>query len=241
MARIFIISNRVAIPRAGAQPGGLEVALCAPYRVAVPSAKLGLPEVNLGLLPGAGGTQRLPRVVGPEKAMEMVAFGAPVSAKDALAMGLVDEVVEEGRLLEGALAFARKVVAENRKAVPIRDRQDKVEPYRGRIVLGPEIFEDIEDDWDDGLTEISLAELAPAQPRDVVDDAVDQIMADEGWWTALTDPLLEQLRKANSREEALQILTREAELGDDQPMTEALARAGFALRIDALTDDTEEG
>jgi 3-hydroxyacyl-CoA dehydrogenase len=75
--------------------GGLEVALCAPYRVAVPSAKLGLPEVNLGLLPGAGGTQRLPRVVGPEKAMEMVAFGKPVSAKEALAMGLVDEVVEE--------------------------------------------------------------------------------------------------------------------------------------------------
>jgi 3-hydroxyacyl-CoA dehydrogenase len=117
--------------------GGLEVALCAPYRVAVPSAKLGLPEVNLGLLPGAGGTQRLPRVVGPEKAMEMVAFGKPVSAKEALAMGLVDEVVEEGKLREGALAFARKVIAENRKAVPIRDRQDKVEPYRGK----PEVFE----------------------------------------------------------------------------------------------------
>ncbi|HEU4958997.1 MAG TPA: DUF935 family protein [Sphingomonas sp.] len=117
----------------------------------------------------------------------------------------------------------------------------KVQPYRGRIVLGPEIFEAIDEDWTDGLREVSLAEAAPAQPRDIVDDAVDQIMADEGWWTAITDPLLEQLRKAKSRDEALQILTREAELGDDQSMTEALARAGFALRIDALTDDTEEG
>src|SRR5207253_7961423 len=72
--------------------GGLEVALCAHYRVAVPSAKLGLPEVNLGLLPGAGGTQRLPRIVGVEKALEMVTSGKPVGAKAALTMGLVDEL-----------------------------------------------------------------------------------------------------------------------------------------------------
>src|SRR5437762_5913090 len=75
--------------------GGLEVALCAHYRVAVPSARCGLPEVNLGLLPGAGGTQRLPRIAGVEKALELVTSGRHVPAKQALAAGLVDELVEE--------------------------------------------------------------------------------------------------------------------------------------------------
>jgi len=112
--------------------GGLEVALCAHFRVAVPSAKLGLPEVNLGLIPGAGGTQRLPRVTGPEKAMEMMTNGKPVSAKEALAMGLVDELVEEGKLREGAVAFARKVIAEGKPLTRIRDREDKIAPYRGK-------------------------------------------------------------------------------------------------------------
>jgi len=117
--------------------GGLEVALCAHYRVAVPSAKLGLPEVKLGLLPGAGGTQRLPRVVGPEKALQMVAFGNPVGAQEAQATGLVDEMAEEGKLREGAIAFARKVLAEGRPLTRIRDREEKVAPFRGK----PEIFQ----------------------------------------------------------------------------------------------------
>ena len=86
---------------------GLEVALVAHYRVAVPSAKGGLPEVNIGLLPGAGGTQRLPRIVGVEKALEMVTSGQHVPAKAAHAMGLFDELVEEGKLREGAIAFAK--------------------------------------------------------------------------------------------------------------------------------------
>jgi 3-hydroxyacyl-CoA dehydrogenase len=118
--------------------GGLEVALCAHYRVAVPSAKLGLPEVALGLLPGAGGTQRLPRVVGPERALEMMTSGRHVGAKEALAGGLVDELVEEGKLKEGAVAFARKVVAEARPLRKIRDQNEKVEAARGK----PEIFAD---------------------------------------------------------------------------------------------------
>src|SRR3954465_7522783 len=88
--------------------GGLEVALCAHYRVAVPSAKVGLPEVNIGLLPGAGGTQRLPRIVGVEKALEMVTAGVHVRAQDALAMGLIDELAPEDGLRAGAIAFARK-------------------------------------------------------------------------------------------------------------------------------------
>lgn len=117
--------------------GGLEVALVAHYRVAVPSAKAGLPEVNIGLLPGAGGTQRLPRIVGVEKALEMVTSGQHVPAKAAHAMGLFDELVEEGKLREGAIAFARKVVAENRPLKKVRELNDKVEAARGK----PEIFE----------------------------------------------------------------------------------------------------
>ena len=103
--------------------GGLEVALTAHYRVAVPSAKCGLPEVNLGLLPGAGGTQRLPRIVGAEKALEMMTSGAHVPAKECLAMGLVDSMAEEGKLLEGAVAFARKVLADKMPLKKVRDRE----------------------------------------------------------------------------------------------------------------------
>lgn len=89
--------------------GGLEVALGCHYRVAAPSAKMGLPEVHLGILPGAGGTQRLPRIVGAEAAVEMITTGAPVSAAKAKAMGLLAEIVE-GDLTEGAKAFARSVM-----------------------------------------------------------------------------------------------------------------------------------
>ena len=91
--------------------GGLEVALGCDYRVALDSARLGLPEVKLGLLPGAGGTQRLPRLVGIEAALDMIVGGNPVKAAAAKALGLVDEVVS-GDLLEGALAFARNVIDE---------------------------------------------------------------------------------------------------------------------------------
>ncbi|MAB13558.1 3-hydroxyacyl-CoA dehydrogenase NAD-binding domain-containing protein [Parvibaculum sp.] len=117
--------------------GGLEVALTCHYRVAVPSAKCGLPEVNLGLLPGAGGTQRLPRIVGAQKALEMMTAGTHVGAKQCLEMGLVDELAEEGKLRDGAIAFAKKVLAENRPLVKIREQNDKVEADRGK----PEIFE----------------------------------------------------------------------------------------------------
>ena len=110
--------------------GGLETALGAHWRVAVASAKLGLPEVKLGLIPGAGGTQRLPRLVGVPQALEMITSGAPVSAKAALGGGLVDEIVE-GDLRTGALAYARKVVAESRPLRRVRDMDDKVVAARG--------------------------------------------------------------------------------------------------------------
>ncbi|MFI4976977.1 MAG: 3-hydroxyacyl-CoA dehydrogenase NAD-binding domain-containing protein [Caulobacterales bacterium] len=117
--------------------GGLEVALACHYRVAVPSARCGLPEVNLGLLPGAGGTQRLPRIVGVEKALEMMTSGQHVPAKQCLDMGLVDEIVEEGKLRAGGVAFAHKVAAEGRPLKKVRELNAKVEAARGH----PEIFE----------------------------------------------------------------------------------------------------
>ena len=115
--------------------GGFEVALCCHYRVAVPSAKCGLPEVHLGLLPGAGGTQRLPRIVGAAKALEMVTSGAHVGAADSLAMGLFDQLVGEGELLAGAKQFARQVLAEGRPLRRVRDSNDKLLPDRGNLAL----------------------------------------------------------------------------------------------------------
>jgi len=93
--------------------GGLEVALGCHYRVAVASARVGLPEVNLGLLPGAGGTQRLPRLVGAEQALEMMVQGSHVPAPRAQQLGILDELIEAD-LKAGALAFARRVLAEHR-------------------------------------------------------------------------------------------------------------------------------
>lgn len=96
--------------------GGLETALCCHYRIAVPSAKLGVPEVKLGLLPGAGGTQRLPRLVGVEAAATMCAGGEPVPAAKALQMGLIDRMAGETSLADEALAFAREMIAAGPRA-----------------------------------------------------------------------------------------------------------------------------
>ncbi|MEO5598548.1 MAG: 3-hydroxyacyl-CoA dehydrogenase NAD-binding domain-containing protein [Novosphingobium sp.] len=104
--------------------GGLELALTCAARVAVPSAKLGLPEVNLGLLPGAGGTQRLPRLTGAAIALDLITSGKPISAARALELGVVDAVVDE--LLDGALTFTREALAAKRDFTPVGMRQDKV-------------------------------------------------------------------------------------------------------------------
>ncbi|MEG1451697.1 3-hydroxyacyl-CoA dehydrogenase NAD-binding domain-containing protein [Brevundimonas sp.] len=120
--------------------GGFEVALACHRRIAVPSAKVGLPEVLLGVLPGAGGTQRLPRLVGVEAALDIITTGKPVGAKKAHALGLVDKLAEEGRLREDAIAYCEELIAENAVAPlwRVRDLQDKVEPSRGK----PEIYAD---------------------------------------------------------------------------------------------------
>ena len=92
--------------------GGFELALACHYRVVAASARVGLPEVNLGLLPGAGGTQRIPRVVGAKAALDIVTSGRQIKAKEALSLGLVDAIADDPSLQSEALAFARRVVAD---------------------------------------------------------------------------------------------------------------------------------
>src|SRR5690348_4091958 len=105
--------------------GGLEIALSANYRIAVPSAKVGLPEVLIGILPGSGGTQRLPRLIGPKAAMEMITSGRHVPAEEVHRLGIIDELAPEGGLREAAIAMARRV-ADIRPLPRIRDRDDKL-------------------------------------------------------------------------------------------------------------------
>src|SRR5262244_113311 len=115
----------VAAMHGTALGGGFELALACHFRVAVPGARVGLPEVKLGLLPGAGGTQRLPRLIGPEKALKLIVTGDPISAAEALADGIIDEIVDRD-LTGAAVAFARRVVTENRPLTRVRDREDKL-------------------------------------------------------------------------------------------------------------------
>ena len=112
--------------------GGLEVALTCHYRVAVASARAGLPEVKLGLLPGAGGTQRLPRLTGAADALKLITSGDQMSAKEALGYGIFDQVVE-GDLKEGAIAFAKSVIG--KPSPRVRDRDEKVVGDRGNTKL----------------------------------------------------------------------------------------------------------
>jgi 3-hydroxyacyl-CoA dehydrogenase len=115
--------------------GGLEVILACHYRVAVKTARFGLPEVKMGLLSAAGGTQRLPRVVGVEKALQMIVSGNEIGAEEALKHGLIDAIVD-GDLTAAGVAFAEKVVHEQRPLRKSRDIEDKIRAVRDK----PEIF-----------------------------------------------------------------------------------------------------
>src|ERR1700680_1064536 len=101
--------------------GGLELALGCHFRIAAPGTRLGLPEIKLGIIPGAGGTQRLPRLVGIDKAMAMILSGDPIPADEALKAGLIDDIVA-GDLTAGAIAYARGARAEERPLGLSRDR-----------------------------------------------------------------------------------------------------------------------
>ncbi|WBA87868.1 enoyl-CoA hydratase/isomerase family protein [Endozoicomonas sp. GU-1] len=120
--------------------GGFEVALACHYRIAVPSAKVGLPEVKLGLLPGAGGTQRAPRLAGVKNALDLMTSGQPMKAARAQSIGLLDSLVE-GDLLTGAIEFANTLLADKpevRRVGDITIDPAQIEPglfdaYRARL------------------------------------------------------------------------------------------------------------
>jgi len=118
--------------------GGLEITLACHFRIAARGTRLGLPEIKLGLIPGAGGTQRLPRLVGMQKATAMILSGDPIPAKDALAAGLIDEIFE-GDPVAAGIAFARKVLTEKWPLTRARDREDKLAGLRA----DPKAFEEI--------------------------------------------------------------------------------------------------
>src|SRR5215471_4464013 len=105
--------------------GGLELAMAGHYRVATADAQAGQPEVNLGIIPGAEGTQRLPRLVGVQPAIDMLVSGKPISAPEALRLGLIDNIVE-GNLLEGAIAFARERVNDGAPHRKTREKNEKL-------------------------------------------------------------------------------------------------------------------
>ena len=116
----------VAVIHGTALGGGLEVAVSCHYRIALKSAKVGLPEVKLGLLPGAGGTQRLPRLVGVAKALDMIVSGNPIGATEAHQLGVIDELIE-GDLQAAGIAYAEKLIAEGKGARRTGERTDKLE------------------------------------------------------------------------------------------------------------------
>ena len=97
--------------------GGLELSLACHYRLAAADTRLGLPEVTLGIIPGAGGTQRLPRLIGVEKSLDLILTAKPVTAQQALELGFIDAVIE-GDLREGALTYTRELLAQRARRAP---------------------------------------------------------------------------------------------------------------------------
>ena len=115
--------------------GGLEIALHCHFRIAVPSGKMGLPEVKLGILPGAGGTQRLPRLVGVPAALDLITKGDPFKAEQALEYGVIDRLAAEGSLEADAIAFAKHIITSGVEVVRVRDRDEKLAPHRGETKI----------------------------------------------------------------------------------------------------------
>ena len=138
--------------------GGFEVALSAHYRCAVPTAKVGLPEVKLGLLPGAGGTQRTPRLAGVDAALQLMTSGAPIGAAQALEIGLIDKVLD-GDLRDGALEWAKELVADG--ATVRRTSEQDVPAFE------PTVF----DQYRATLAKRARGQIAPQSIVDCVESA----------------------------------------------------------------------
>jgi 3-hydroxyacyl-CoA dehydrogenase len=140
--------------------GGLEIALGCHFRIAVPSAKVGQPEVKLGIIPGAGGTQRLPRLIGVQAALDIIVSGNPIAAQKALSMGILDEIVE-GDLKTAALAYAKRVVDEKRPLRKVSGLTVKKDT--------PTVFED----YAKGIAKKQRGFLAPFQCIKAVQASVE--------------------------------------------------------------------
>jgi 3-hydroxyacyl-CoA dehydrogenase len=151
--------------------GGLEVALGCHYRVAVPGARVGLPEVKLGLLPGAGGTQRLPRLVGARKALELITSGEHIPVEQALELGIVDWIGEGQDPLAVGLSFAERVIAEDLPRRRVRDVEDRIDADRGN----DQLFEEFRS----SLARSARGLFSPFKIVDAVRAAVD-LPFDEG-------------------------------------------------------------
>ncbi|MDA0978938.1 MAG: 3-hydroxyacyl-CoA dehydrogenase NAD-binding domain-containing protein [Proteobacteria bacterium] len=151
--------------------GGLEVALCCDYRIAAPTAPVGLPEVKLGLLPGAGGTQRLPRLIGAEAAVKAIISGDPILAPDAFSMGIVDRIAQ-GDIVEDGLAFAAEIIASGGQTRKVRDLEDKTAADRGNTAL----FEQ----FAANLNKTHRGQFAPAQILKCIEAAVNADSFDAG-------------------------------------------------------------
>ena len=151
--------------------GGLEVALCCDYRIAAPTAPVGLPEVKLGLLPGAGGTQRLPRLIGAAAAVQAIVSGNPIMAPDALIMGIVDRVAT-GDIVADAIAYAQEIIAAGGATRKVRDIEDKIAADRGNTAL----FEQ----FSANLDKTHRGQFAPAQILQCIEAAVNADSFDAG-------------------------------------------------------------
>ncbi len=151
--------------------GGLEVALCCDYRIAAVRAPVGLPEVKLGLLPGAGGTQRLPRLIGAELAVQAIVSGNPILAPQALEMGIIDKIAE-GDIVDSGIAYAEEIVAAGAQTRKIRDMEDKISADRGN----KELFEKAAAQ----LVKTNRNQFAPLQILKCVEAAVNSSTFDEG-------------------------------------------------------------
>ena len=127
----------VAAMHGTALGGGLELSLACHRRIAMPTTKVGFPEVNLGILPGCGGTQKLPRIVGAEKALDLIGSGRMVSASEAFDLGILDRLTENEDLLAEALVYVEDLIAKNKPLLRPSERSDLIELDRAK----PEIFE----------------------------------------------------------------------------------------------------
>ena len=150
--------------------GGLETALCCNYRIADKNAFVGLPEVNLGLLPGGGGTQRLPRLVGPGEALKMMLSGGHVPATKALHMGIVDKISEN--VVEDAMAFVKEVSESVENHPKVRDKNEKMIEARGddKVMLEAQAL----------AAKTRKGQFAPGQIIKCVESAINLDDFDEG-------------------------------------------------------------